>query len=261
MVGRNFVVVTGGNRGIGLEICKQLLTQDRNVIMTSRDVKSGEEAAKKLISQTGSKGDCKVLQLDVSDQDSVQNFGRNIKDSFDKDIHILVNNAGILGPDWSQELYDRTVKINMGGPAKVVEQVLPSMIDGGRIINVSSGLGSLVVQSEYYRQAITAANSVKDLLQIPFVQDDEQKSKFSPTYNVSKAMLNRYTQLLSNDPEVRSKGISVNAVCPGWVRTDMGGSNATRSPEEGVASIWYLIDHKDPSPNGGFFRDGQPLEW
>eukprot|EP01026_Neomeris_dumetosa_P002947 TRINITY_DN10807_c0_g1_i10.p1 TRINITY_DN10807_c0_g1~~TRINITY_DN10807_c0_g1_i10.p1 ORF type:complete len:184 (-),score=4.86 TRINITY_DN10807_c0_g1_i10:75-593(-) len=131
MVGRNFVVVTGGNRGIGLEICKQLLTQDRNVIMTSRDVKSGEEAAKKLISQTGSKGDCKVLQLDVSDQDSLQNFGQKIKDSFDKDIHILVNNAGILGPDWSQELYDRTVKINMGGPAKVVEQVLPSMIDGG----------------------------------------------------------------------------------------------------------------------------------
>eukprot|EP01025_Chloroclados_australasicus_P069068 TRINITY_DN9680_c1_g1_i2.p1 TRINITY_DN9680_c1_g1~~TRINITY_DN9680_c1_g1_i2.p1 ORF type:complete len:263 (+),score=30.30 TRINITY_DN9680_c1_g1_i2:125-913(+) len=259
-----FVLVTGGNRGIGYEICRKLLVQNRNVIMTSRDLGAGQQAASQLLSQTASKAKCEVYQLDQSDSDSVKNFSQQIKQQHDQQIHTIVNNAGMMESGWTQELFDQTIKTNVVGPVQIVEQLLPCMQQNGRIVNVSSGYGSLAQQSQYYQRVVASANSVAAVLEIKYEKNDVQQNTHVPTYKVSKAMLNRYTQLLAADPQITSKGISVNAVCPGWCRTRMGnqgGSGADRSAGQGADSVLWLVDHPEPSPTGGFYRDGYPLQW
>eukprot|EP01023_Acetabularia_acetabulum_P055225 TRINITY_DN6357_c0_g2_i3.p1 TRINITY_DN6357_c0_g2~~TRINITY_DN6357_c0_g2_i3.p1 ORF type:complete len:228 (-),score=23.77 TRINITY_DN6357_c0_g2_i3:226-909(-) len=220
----------------------------------------GQNAASTLLSETNSKGRCEVLQLDVSSSDSIKQFSHNIKQHYDQQIHTLVNNAGILEQGWNQSLFEKTIKTNVEGPVQIVDQILPCMQEGGRIVNVSSGLGSLSIQSEYYRNAVQDAKSVQDLLNIQFKQDDRQNG-YSPTYCVSKAMLNRCTQMLAQYPQIVQKNISVNAVCPGWCRTGMGGSSATRSAQEGADSIMWLVNHPEPCVSEGFYRDGQQIDW
>jgi NAD(P)-dependent dehydrogenase (short-subunit alcohol dehydrogenase family) len=224
-------LVSGGNRGIGLEIVRQLAEKGITVILGSRNEKEGESAAE------GLSGSVVVRQLDVADEESVDRLVISIEDEFGR-IDILVNNAGIAndrgqrGVEADLGRVREALEANLLGAWRVCEAFIPLMQrhSYGRIVNISSGLGAL-----------------------------NDMGGGSPGYRVSKAGLNVLTRILAS--ELRGTGILVNSVCPGWVRTDMGGSGATRSVEEGADTPVWAATLPDNGPTGGFFRDRRPIPW
>jgi len=170
------------------------------------------------------------LRLDVADDDSVAAAAAEVEH-----LDVLVNNAGVLYDTWQHPstadlaVVREALEVNLLGAWRVTEAMLPRMGRGGRIVNVSSGAGSLA-----------------------------RMGAGTPAYGVSKAALNAFTLKLAT--ELRDTGILVNAVCPGWVATDMGGAGG-RPVEEGAASVLWAVDLPDDGPTGGFFRDGRRLEW
>ncbi len=224
-------MVSGGNRGIGLEIVRQLAGRGITVILGSREEESGRAAAE------GLSGDVVVSQLDVTDEGSVARLAASVEGEFGR-LDILVNNAGISNDDGQRGMnadLDRVreaLEANLFGAWRLCEVAIPLMQRGGygRIVNVSSGMGAL-----------------------------EDMGGGSPGYRVSKTALNALTRILAS--ELRGSGILVNSVCPGWVRTDMGGSGATRSVEEGADTPVWAATLPNNGPTGGFFRDRRPIPW
>ena len=234
-------VVTGANRGIGKEIARQLASKDIHVIMTARNPESGESAANELRAE---QLDVEFFRLDVTSDSDVSALSGYIAEKYGK-IDILVNNAGVLlegdraNPPISSKILDanvdiirNTFEINTMGALKVSLALVKSMqVNGyGRIVNVSSGMGSMGEWSPGF-----------------------------PGYRISKVSLNMITRLLA--AEVDGQNILVNSVCPGWVRTDMGGPNAKRSLAEGAYGPVRLATLADNGPNGGFFRDDKEVPW
>lgn len=231
-------LVTGANRGIGLEIVRQLGRLGVMPIIASRELDKGKRAAEQLASEGLEPA---VVQLDVDDPQSIATGVANAKDLFGR-IDILVNNAGILidGPSSGAptveniplSIVQQTFTTNVFGPLLMIQAVLPTMkeIGYGRIVNLSSGLGQLAEMGGGY-----------------------------PAYRMSKAALNTLTRTLASD--LGHGDIKVNAMCPGWVKTDMGGPEATRSPEEGAETAIWLATLDDSGPTGGFFRDKKPIAW
>jgi len=222
-------LVTGANRGIGKAIVAGLANiEGIRVLLGSRDRQKGVEAAGAL------PGGVEVVELDVSDRAALKDQVRGIEASFGP-VDILVNNAGILrrGDIFEAEEagFDETLRINLAGPFDLIRLVLPGMRERGygRIVNVSSGWGSFA-----------------EGLEGPV------------SYAVSKAGLNALTASTARNLPA---DVKVNSMCPGWVRTDMGGMDAVRSPEEGAdTAIWLATLPKD-GPSGGFFRDRKPIGW
>lgn len=231
-------VVTGANRGMGLETCRRLARLGARVVLTSRDPAKGEVAAAPL---RGEGLDVRCHQLDVADDDSIGQLAAFIEREFGR-LDILINNAAIVrGENESREQaarafeatpagFRQVLATNLVGPFVLCRALLPLMQGSGRVVNVSSGLGQLA----------------------------DMGSGF-PAYRVSKAGLNALTRIFAS--ELQGAGIKVNAVCPGWVRTDMGGPNASRSVEQGVATTVWLATLPDDGPSGGLFRDRQPIPW
>ena len=229
-------VVTGGNRGLGFEACRQLARAGAKIVLASRDAGKGEAAASKL---RGEGLDVTAYPLDVTDPASIGRLAAFIEQQFGR-LDILVNNAGVFmdssAADEASALRSdpavvrQTLESNTLGPMMVAQALIPLMGGNGRIVNVSSGMGQL----------------------------SEMEGGF-PGYRLSKAALNALTRILAN--ELKDTGIKVNSVCPGWVRTDMGGPNAPRTPEQGVETIVWLARLPDNGPTGGFFRDKQPIPW
>jgi NAD(P)-dependent dehydrogenase (short-subunit alcohol dehydrogenase family) len=229
-------VVTGANRGIGFEICRQLARSSGiRVVLTSRDPDKGRAAAHQL-AQQGLEVD--VQRLDVTDAQSIAALVAFLERRYGR-ADILVNNAGVLlDPRGSRFLdsppatYRATLETNFIGPLALCQALLPFMRRQGygRIVNVSSGMGQL------------SAMGVG-----------------SPAYRLSKAALNALTCLLA--AELRGSGILVNSMCPGWVRTQMGGSGAPRTVEQGADTAVWLATLPADGPSGGFFRDRQPIPW
>lgn len=228
---RRVALVSGGNRGIGLEVCRQLAEKDYTVILGSRDESQGQEAAGKL------DGDVYARQLDVSDRESVERLAGQIGEDFGR-LDVLVNNAGVSndngqsGVEADLDRVREALEANLFGAWHLCEATIPLMQANGygRIVNVSSGLGAL-----------------------------EDMGGGQPGYRLSKAGLNVLTRILAS--ELRGTGILVNSVCPGWVRTDMGGSNASRSVEDGADTPVWAATLQDNGPTGGFFRDRRPIAW
>jgi NAD(P)-dependent dehydrogenase (short-subunit alcohol dehydrogenase family) len=221
-------LVTGGNRGIGLEVARQLGRDGMQVLLGARDSAKGEAAATAL---RGEGLDITPLRLDVADPAGAAAVGPAIEAAGGR-LDLLVNNAGVY-PGGSASRIDfgvveQTWQANAAGAWRVAVAAIPFMGAGARIVNVSSGAGSLS----------TMDGSM-------------------PAYNVSKAALNAITRVLAAD----LPGILVNSVCPGWVRTDMGGMGASRSVEEGAASVLWAARLGPDGPTGGFYRDGQPVPW
>jgi NAD(P)-dependent dehydrogenase (short-subunit alcohol dehydrogenase family) len=233
-VSQRIALVSGANRGIGLEIVRQLAAKNVTVVLTSRNPSAGEAAAQKL-----SANGLAVLawQLDVTDPASVQRLADGMEAEFGR-LDILVNNAGIYldqgqhGFDANLDVVRTMLETNLFGAWQLCKAFIPLMRRGGygRIVNVSSGMGQL--------------------------QDMEGGS---PAYRVSKTSLNALTCILAD--ELRDAGILVNAACPGWVRTEMGGREAPRSVEQGADTPVWLATLPDDGPTGGFFRDRQPIPW
>ncbi|HEY9857943.1 MAG TPA: SDR family oxidoreductase [Candidatus Obscuribacterales bacterium] len=233
---RKIAVVTGANRGLGLATSRQLAKQGVDVILTSRDATQGQDAVEQLRTEGLEVG---YHALDVTDPASVQQLAQFVRDQFGH-LEILVNNAGIaldFNNDSSifklqLETLEQTLQTNLYGPILLAQALVPLMkIQGyGRVVNVSSGAGQLAEMSSGY-----------------------------PSYRMSKTALNAFTRILAD--ELQGTNILVNSVCPGWVRTDMGGPDAPRSPEQGADTIAWLATLPDGSPTGGFFRDRQPIPW
>jgi NAD(P)-dependent dehydrogenase (short-subunit alcohol dehydrogenase family) len=265
------ILVTGGNKGIGLEICRQLDELGHIVILGSRDIQKGKEAAIPFSRNVV------VKQLDVTSEESIRDLFHFVKAEFGK-LDVLVNNAGIganqvgreqtvlthvkkamstnfLGvwqavqyvkpilqkaglwtridgaKDVSLEAVQHLMKTNFYGPWRMIQVFIPLLqkSNDGRIINMSSGMGELKSLSGIY-----------------------------PGYSLSKASLNALTIMFSN--ELLESGIKVNAMCPGWVKTDMGGPNATRTVREGADTAVWLATEKT-IPSGKFFRDRKEINW
>jgi NAD(P)-dependent dehydrogenase (short-subunit alcohol dehydrogenase family) len=232
-------LVTGSNRGIGFEIAKQLAMKKIEVILTSRDSANGEAAVRK-IARDGVKK-VVAMKLDVSNQVSVDNLLDNVEKTFGR-LDILVNNAAILidkhnvvASNADLETVKATLETNLIGAWRMCKAFIPLMKKNsfGRIVNVSSGAG------EFGYMATSGG--------------------YWPAYSVSKASLNALTVMLAS--ELKGTNILVNAVCPGWVRTDMGGSNATRSVEEGAATPVWLATLPDGELTGHIFFDKKQINW
>jgi NAD(P)-dependent dehydrogenase (short-subunit alcohol dehydrogenase family) len=231
---KNVALVTGANRGIGLEVTRQLARLGFTVILGSRDAGKGQEAAK-LISGEGA--DVIARQLDVTDQNSIEATRLWVEEKFSK-LDVLVNNAAILYDSWQRaagadlDTVRAAFETNTLGAWRMCQSFIPLLRESGRgrIVNVSSESGSLAVMSAG-----------------------------TPAYSVSKAALNALTRMLAD--ELMSSGILVNSVCPGWVATEMGGPDAPRTVLEGAASVLWAATLPDSGPTGGFFRDGKPLAW
>ncbi|MFL6286756.1 MAG: SDR family oxidoreductase [Pyrinomonadaceae bacterium] len=227
-------LVTGANRGIGLEVVRQLARLGFTVILGSRDERKGEEAAADL-TRDGLK--VQAVRLDVTDERSVEESRRSVEGRFGR-LDVLVNNAAILYDTWQRaenadfRIVREAFETNTLGAWRVSKAFLPLLRAGvrGRVVNVSSESGSLA-----------------------------SMGGGTPAYSVSKAALNALTRMLAD--ELRRDGILVNSVCPGWVATEMGGPNAPRTPAEGAAGIVWAATLPDDGPTGGFFRDGEPLPW
>jgi NAD(P)-dependent dehydrogenase (short-subunit alcohol dehydrogenase family) len=239
---KRVALVTGANRGIGYEIARQLAGEGLTVILGARDEQKGVTAQKKL----QEKGlDVHFTYLDVADTTSIMAALGRIEDTF-KRVDILVNNAGIMIDSETDvlqlpmTLLQNTLETNVFGPLLLSQGCVPIMKRHkyGRIVNISSTLGALT--------EIVNPESPYTELQ-------------SPAYRLSKTMLNGITALLAK--ELRGHNILVNAVCPGWVRTDLGGPQAPVSPEQAAATPVWLATLPDSGPTGGFFREHQPIPW
>jgi NAD(P)-dependent dehydrogenase (short-subunit alcohol dehydrogenase family) len=228
------VLITGGNRGIGREVARQLARRGFRVVIGARDAASGREAAAEI---TAAGGKAEVLPLDVSDSASVRAAAAEFAGHADR-LDVLINNAGIY-PDRgvniltvSRDLLDRTLQTNTFGPVEVTQAFLPYLrrSRSPRVINVSSGYGQL-----------------------------DGLSPDVPSYCLSKLALNGVTLLLSR--ALRADGVAVNSMCPGWVRTEMGGANADRSVEEGADTAVWLAAEAPQELTGRFFRDRREIPW
>ena len=224
-------LVSGGNRGIGLEICRQLAGRGIAVILGSRDEEGGKGAAENL------PGNVVAHQLDVADEKSVDRLASFVEEEFGR-LDILVNNAGISNDDGQRgvdaDLYRvrEALETNLLGAWRLCGITIPLMQrnDYGRIVNISTGLAAL-----------------------------EDMGGGWPGYRVSKTALNALTRILAS--ELRGSGILVNSVCPGWVQTEMGGSGAPRPVEEGADTPVWAATLPKGGPTGGFFRDRRPIPW
>ncbi|MFR9726622.1 SDR family oxidoreductase [Streptomyces sp. MS19] len=231
--GSPVAVVTGANRGIGLEVVRQLAKAGYTAVLGSRDPAKGEAAAKPLIS---SGLDVVPARLDVDDAATVEALAARITDTYGR-CDVLVNNAAILYDTWQRpatadlDVVRQALETNLLGAWRTTQAFVPLLRESphGRIVNVSSGGGSI-----------------------------SGMGAGAPAYCVSKAALNASTRMLAAD--LRAHGVLVNAVCPGWVATDMGGAGG-RPVSEGARSVMWAVELPDNGPTGGFFRDGRPLDW
>lgn len=225
-------VITGANRGIGFEVGRQLLKRDFVVVLGARDLAKGEAAARIL---DPTEGHAIAVQLDVSRAESISAAGEWVRANLRR-VDVLVNNAAIHYDTWQRaitadlNIVEEALETNLIGAWRTTQAFLQMLRRSphGRIVNVSSEAGSI-----------------------------SEMAGGIPAYSVSKAGLNALTRLLA--AELEGDGVLVNAVCPGWTATDMGGGG--RPVAEGAASVVWAVDLPDNGPSGGFFRDGHPLPW
>ena len=259
-------LVTGANRGLGLETARQLAAGGTRVIVTSR-VAAAARAAAQALAANAPPGSVVALAapFDVADADGIAAAADRLREEKTK-IDVLVNNAGIAMDGFNAEVARRTIEVNFFGPLRVTEALLPLIPDGGTIVMVSSGMGELSGVDAGLRARFTdAALSRDDLAALAreFVADVaagryRERGWPSSGYRVSKIALNALVRVWA--PELAAHRIIINAVCPGWVRTDMGGRGASRGVEKGAASIVWAATRVG-EPTGGFFRDGRSIEW
>lgn len=224
-------LVTGGNRGIGLAIARQLAERGDTVLLGSRNLRAGGAAADAL---RNAGLDVVPLYIDLSDPVRIDAAMKDLQRS-GRRVDVLVNNAGVLHETRLLDLGDsevaESIAVHVTGPLRLIRAVAPGMTSNGygRIVNLSSGWGS-------FAEGMGGPGA----------------------YGVTKAALNALTVRLAEELPCTVK---VNAMCPGWVRTRMGGHGATRSPEEAADTAVWLATLPEDGPTGGFFRDRLPIEW
>ncbi|MGE0079764.1 MAG: SDR family NAD(P)-dependent oxidoreductase [Thiohalomonadaceae bacterium] len=235
---RRIAVVTGANRGLGFETSRQLARAGYHVIVTGRRIRRVQAAVKAL--QQKGLAHTEAALLDVTDEPNIREFVRQTMKRHGR-IDVLVNNAGQAfskGFGEEQSVFDTPARLvlaafetNTLGAYRLTQAVLPHMNRAGygRVVNVSSGLGALTDMDGGW-----------------------------PAYRISKTALNAVTRVFAAEA---ARNVKVNSVCPGWTRTDLGGPDADRSVAYGARGIVWAATLSDNGPNGGFFRDGEPIDW
>ncbi|MEV8565893.1 SDR family NAD(P)-dependent oxidoreductase [Streptomyces sp. NPDC051322] len=224
-------LVTGGNRGIGFETCRQLAGAGLDVVLAARDAARGRAAAQKL---RGPGHRVRAEELDITSAKSVQECAERLAEAGIQ-IDVLVNNAGVYPTDGffslDEDTFSHALDVNLMGAFRTCQAFVPAMgrRGYGRVVNLSSGLGA-----------------VTDNIPSP------------AAYGITKAALNALTLVVS---AASAPSVKVNAVCPGWVRTDMGGSGAPTSVEKGADTVTWLATLPDSGPDGGFFRNRRRIAW
>lgn len=256
MPNKRIAVVTGANRGIGAEIAGQLVSAGLDVVGTSREIRDGHA-----VTGLGARH----VAVDVTDPGTVENLARELEGGVD----VLVNNAGISMQGFDADVATRTLDVNFFGAMRVTDELLPRMHAGGRIVMVSSGMGELSSVSEALKKKfLNPALGRAELVEMmrSFVADVtagtyREKGWPGSAYRVSKIGLNALTRILARELASDPRRILVNAVCPGWVRTSMGGPGAPRSPSKGAETPVWAALLPEGAPSGRFFRDRQEIGW
>ena len=228
------IVITGASRGLGRAAAQRLLREGHRVIATAREATALDD----LRAQAPGEGTIECHVLDVTNDASVAAFAAWLKQRTHR-VDALINNAGVSLGSYSASVLElsldtlrATLETNLFGALRVTQALAPLLraSPAGRIVNLSSGLGQLA-----------------------------DMGSGVPAYRISKTALNALTRILS--VELGDSRIKVNSACPGWCRTDMGGSDAPRSAEEGIDTIVWLATLDDDGPTGGFFRDRKSIPW
>ncbi len=237
MSDHSVAIVTGANRGLGLETSRQLARLGYHVLLTSRNEVEGENTLQMLLNEGL---DVSYHPLDVRNEASIEVLVEHFRSHHER-LQILVNNAGIFpdpGPQTEEssifnaetETLLEGLDTNTLGPFRVCRALIPLMEGMGCVVNVSSGMGQL-----------------------------SEMGGCCPAYRLSKTALNALTRIFSE--ELKHTRVKINSVCPGWVRTDMGGDEATLSIAEGARGIVWAATLPEDGPSGGFFRFGEPIDW
>jgi len=260
-------VVTGANRGLGFETAHTLARLGYRVWLTGRDLSRVTQAAAHLLSE---RLDVQLAVLDVTEAASIAAFAHRM--IAEPPIAALVNNAGASLDGFDAEIAARTLDANYRGVVRVTDALATSLAPDANIVMVSSGMGELSNLSLALQKRLLSATLTREEIEriaAEFVstvaRGVHQAAGFpSNAYSVSKALLNAFTRVLAR--ELAGSARRVNAVCPGWVKTRMGGSAAPRSLEQGASGIVWAatLAHRGnglPPPNGGFFRDAKAIPW
>lgn len=236
MYDKPVALVSGANRGLGLATCAALAAKGYQVLLGSRELDSGRAAVKSLAHRN-----IEAVQLDVTSQQDMAALASQIGAAYGR-LDVLVNNAGILidgklgeAPsicDVSADTLRRSLEVNSIAPVMLINAMLPLMSKAkqARIVNISSGMGQLSDMGGHY-----------------------------PGYRISKTALNAVTAIYA--AELDTTRFKINSVCPGWVRTDMGGDNAELSVEQGVDTTVWLATSPNLETSGGFFRNRKQIDW
>ncbi|MEM7561708.1 MAG: SDR family NAD(P)-dependent oxidoreductase [Pseudomonadota bacterium] len=236
MSSQKVALVTGGNRGLGHETCRQLASRGFQVLLASRDPASGMRAVNDI-----GLDNIEAVKLDVCSPDDIRNVAEYVADQYGY-LDVLINNAGVLMDaklgdpasikDADIDIVMETFRINTAAPIALINALLPLMeqVQDARIINISSGMGQLSDMGTQY-----------------------------PGYRISKTALNSMTAIYA--AELDAEKFSINAVCPGWVRTDMGTENAGLTVEQGVDTTIWLATAEEARVTGGYYRDRKLLPW
>ncbi|WP_199436992.1 SDR family NAD(P)-dependent oxidoreductase [Vibrio owensii] len=224
-------IVTGANRGLGKEVSRQLAEQGDIVIVTARQLSSAQHTVEEL-----GLDNALAAQLDITNQESIDQLVEFVQQRFSA-VDVLVNNAAIHYDTWQNVVnadlntVQEAMDTNVYGAWRMTQAFLPLLQNSqqAQIVNVSSGAGAI-----------------------------KNQTGSTPAYSMSKIALNSLTLMLAN--QLKSSGILVNAICPGWVATDMGGSGG-RPVEQGASGITWAANLPANGPTGGFFRDGEEIEF
>lgn len=236
MYDKPVALVSGGNRGLGLASCASLAAMGYQVLLGSRELDSGKAAVESLHLDN-----IEAVQLDVTSQQDIEALARQIDADYGR-LDVLINNAGILIDgslgeaasicDTSADILRRSLEVNSIAPVMLINAMLPLMRKPkqARIVNISSGMGQLSDMGGHY-----------------------------PGYRISKTALNAVTAIYA--AELDPTQFKINSVCPGWVRTDMGGKNADLSVEQGVDTTVWLATSPQLEISGGYFRNRKQIDW
>jgi carbonyl reductase 1 len=241
-------VVTGAGRGIGAAVARQLRAAGLAVIAAARERVDGDAG------------------LDVTQPDQIDDLAARLGAGFD----ILINNAAVLLDGFDGEVVRRTLAVNFYGALQVTGRLLPHLRPGGRIVMVSSDMGALSRVRSDVRSTLDAPNLDRRglLALMSSFEDDVEAGRHtrsgwpSNAYTVSKVGLNALTRVLARELSQDPRGITVNAMSPGWVRTRMGGAAAPRSPDDGArTAVWLSLSPAVAGRSGGFYRDDRLVPW